>query len=213
VPSNSILSSANNHRSRLHLNPLARPAKKGSVFILPHTDKSNESSGNISGVETNKISRKIEFEGTRENLNAPQSSVTLLTNLPLHHGEVELCTIPTKQRILIVDDVTSCRKVLSRLLKNCGCETVEAGDGQECLDIVARESFDLILMDFEMPVMNGPTATARLRELNCSIPVVGVTGNVLKADTDHFLEQGALEVLHKPLDVVKVKDLISRRCY
>mmetsp|Transcript_42802 Transcript_42802/g.55007 ORF Transcript_42802/g.55007 Transcript_42802/m.55007 type:complete len:125 (-) Transcript_42802:158-532(-) len=65
-------------------------------------------------------------------------------------------------------------------------------------------------MDYEMPIMDGPTATSKLKELGSKIPVVGVTGNVLKADTDFFIEQGALEVLHKPLNVKMVKDLLYR---
>eukprot|EP00615_Pteridomonas_danica_P010742 CAMPEP_0114345714 /NCGR_PEP_ID=MMETSP0101-20121206/12471_1 /TAXON_ID=38822 ORGANISM="Pteridomonas danica, Strain PT" /NCGR_SAMPLE_ID=MMETSP0101 /ASSEMBLY_ACC=CAM_ASM_000211 /LENGTH=348 /DNA_ID=CAMNT_0001481889 /DNA_START=706 /DNA_END=1752 /DNA_ORIENTATION=- len=117
-------------------------------------------------------------------------------------------------RVLVVDDVASTRKVICRLLKNCGCITAEASDGQECLDIISRKKdteFDLILMDYEMPIMNGPTATSKLKhELGSKIPVVGVTGNVLKADTDFFIEQGALEVLHKPLNVKMVKDLLYR---
>ena len=54
-------------------------------------------------------------------------------------------------------------------------------------------------MDFEMPVMNGPTATARLREMGCRCLIVGVTCNVLPADVAYFKEHGADAVLPKPL--------------
>mmetsp|Transcript_42801 Transcript_42801/g.55006 ORF Transcript_42801/g.55006 Transcript_42801/m.55006 type:complete len:107 (-) Transcript_42801:223-543(-) len=66
-------------------------------------------------------------------------------------------------------------------------------------------------MDYEMPIMDGPTATSKLKELGSKIPVVGVTGNVLKADTDFFIGKGVLEVLHKPLKVNVVKDLLTRQ--
>jgi CheY-like chemotaxis protein len=61
--------------------------------------------------------------------------------------------------------------------------------------------YDMVLMDFEMPVMNGPTATRALREMGCLCPIVGVTGNVLGADVDYFLAQGADAVLPKPLQL------------
>jgi CheY-like chemotaxis protein len=54
-------------------------------------------------------------------------------------------------------------------------------------------------MDFEMPVMNGPSATARLRELGCACLIVGVTGNVLPTDVNIFRDHGADAVLTKPL--------------
>jgi CheY-like chemotaxis protein len=58
---------------------------------------------------------------------------------------------------------------------------------------------DAILMDYEMPVMNGPSATARLRELGCACLIVGVTGNVLPQDVAYFIAQGAEAVLPKPV--------------
>mmetsp|Transcript_42809 Transcript_42809/g.55014 ORF Transcript_42809/g.55014 Transcript_42809/m.55014 type:complete len:1070 (+) Transcript_42809:88-3297(+) len=117
------------------------------------------------------------------------------------------------RRVLVVDDAASTRKVMCRLLKNINCETVEAANGQECLDIIARKDplfFDLILMDYEMPIMNGPEAVSKLNELGYTIPVIGVTGNVLKADTDYFIEKGAIEVLHKPLNIAVIKNLLNR---
>jgi hypothetical protein len=72
------------------------------------------------------------------------------------------------KRILVVDDTASTRKVMCRLLTNCGCETFQARDGQECVDMVSSNlhaPFDLILMDFEMPILNGPNATKKLVEL------------------------------------------------
>mmetsp|Transcript_27437 Transcript_27437/g.32441 ORF Transcript_27437/g.32441 Transcript_27437/m.32441 type:complete len:118 (+) Transcript_27437:2-355(+) len=63
-----------------------------------------------------------------------------------------------------------------------------------------------------MPIMNGPTATKII--LNNSkfskIPIIGITGNVLKSDTDFFINQGAKEVIHKPLNIVKVKNLLIK---
>ena len=88
---------------------------------------------------------------------------------------------------------------------------MEAEDGLEAIDkyeqaCAAGAHFDTVLMDYEMPRMNGPTATARLRELGCWCAIIGVTGNVLPADVTFFKRHGADEVLGKPLEF----DLLRR---
>lgn len=67
------------------------------------------------------------------------------------------------------------------------------------------EPFDAILMDFEMPVLNGPLATAKLREIGCMAPILGVTGNVLPEDVNIFKDHGADSVLSKPLKLVDLQ--------
>ena len=87
-----------------------------------------------------------------------------------------------KYHILIVDDSQLNRKMLSKLLKSKGHAIEEAADGQKCIDKVKQEadagrSFDVILMDFVMPVMDGPTATRAIRAMHIRTPIFGVTGN------------------------------------
>jgi CheY-like chemotaxis protein len=124
----------------------------------------------------------------------------------------------TNKRILVVDDAPSNRKMLVRVLARSGHVCDQAQDGQVAVDMVRRMSeggwgeggagqYDMVLMDYEMPVMNGPTATRALRELGCMCPIVGVTGNVLGADIDYFLEQGADAVLPKPLQLSALEEV------
>ncbi|CAM9153029.1 unnamed protein product, partial [Ectocarpus fasciculatus] len=108
--------------------------------------------------------------------------------------------------ILCVDDSTASRKITCRMLKHCGYVCYQAGDGEECLSIfdsLSQEGviIDAVLMDFEMPKMNGPTATREMVKRGCTSPIIGVTGNVLQADREIFFEHGAAEVLAKPLSV------------
>jgi len=63
-------------------------------------------------------------------------------------------------------------------------------------------------MDFEMPVMNGPTATKRLREMECDCYIMGVTGNVMQQDTDVFYAHGANAVLAKPLRIEIFENMV-----
>jgi signal transduction histidine kinase len=85
--------------------------------------------------------------------------------------------------------------------------------GEQGNDVSAQEPvepFDAILMDFEMPVMNGPSATAKLRALGCTAPIIGITGNVLPADVEFFLQSGANAVLPKPLRLPDLYDALQR---
>jgi CheY-like chemotaxis protein len=86
-------------------------------------------------------------------------------------------------------------------------DRLEGGGVSELQSATVCEPYDYILMDFEMPVMNGPTATAQLRELGCTVPIIGVTGNVLPADVQYFLDSGANAVLPKPLKVAQLDTL------
>jgi len=113
-----------------------------------------------------------------------------------------LATISKK--LLIVEDSRLLRRMMIKLLKSKDYACEEAEDGEKALikytEMVADNNTPhAILMDFEMPVMNGPTATAKLREMGCSCLIVGVTGNVLPADVTFFMEHGANAVLPKPL--------------
>ena len=117
------------------------------------------------------------------------------------------------KRILVVDDASSNRKMLTRVLTSKGYDCVQAEDGQQAIDryvesVEAHEPFYSIIMDFEMPVMNGPTATGHLRAMGCSIPIIGVTGNLLPKDVDFFRTQGANQVFGKPLNAARFEDFM-----
>jgi signal transduction histidine kinase/CheY-like chemotaxis protein len=110
---------------------------------------------------------------------------------------------PSLGHVLVVDDVPSNRKIVSRLLKSKGFICHEAENGQECVDMVlaGEHPYKFILLDYEMPVLNGPSAARQLRDQKCDLLIVGVTGNVLPEDKAHFISQGANIVLAKPLDL------------
>jgi CheY-like chemotaxis protein len=161
----------------------------------------------------------------------PGKGVTFSAVLPYYGNEpekakspkeipvVQPLNVPTTdafaepRRMLVVDDSPFNRKMLIRLLtsKDHKCEQAEDGEKavRKYLEMVERgEPPDAILMDFEMPVMNGPSATARLRELGCECLIVGVTGNVLPHDVAFFLEHGANAVLPKPLILEDFEQLL-----
>jgi len=115
-------------------------------------------------------------------------------------------TYPLKLRCLVVDDVAICRKMLCRVMSVRFESVVEATDGLDALykvkaSIHQDTPFDVILMDFQMPIMDGPTATREIRGCGFHGILIGVTGNVLPEDLKLFLDSGANYVLKKPLDL------------
>jgi two-component system, sensor histidine kinase len=117
---------------------------------------------------------------------------------------------PRARHVLVVDDAPSNRKLVSRLMKSKGFTCHEAENGAECVEMVlsGEHPYELILMDYEMPVMDGPSAARRLRDHRCELLIIGVTGNVLPEDKAHFLACGANAVLAKPLVVSELFEVI-----
>eukprot|EP00339_Tiarina_fusa_P000573 CAMPEP_0117003880 /NCGR_PEP_ID=MMETSP0472-20121206/5054_1 /TAXON_ID=693140 ORGANISM="Tiarina fusus, Strain LIS" /NCGR_SAMPLE_ID=MMETSP0472 /ASSEMBLY_ACC=CAM_ASM_000603 /LENGTH=969 /DNA_ID=CAMNT_0004704679 /DNA_START=62 /DNA_END=2971 /DNA_ORIENTATION=+ len=123
--------------------------------------------------------------------------------------------MPVPKRILVVEDAVSSLKMLIRLLERAGHSCVGAANGQEAIDriqedIAAKSAntshvpFDTILIDFEMPLVNGPTATTEIRNMGYEATIVGVTGNVLSEDVQKFKDAGANEVLAKPISMARI---------
>ena len=93
-------------------------------------------------------------------------------------------------------------------------EVVVVSNGQQALDQLARESFDLILMDVQMPVMDGLTATRLLREQEKGhgqhIPIIALTANAMKGDCEECLEAGMDLYIPKPIRFENLLEAISR---
>lgn len=115
--------------------------------------------------------------------------------------------------VLVVDDAISNRKLVCRLLQSKGFICHQAQNGQECVNMMLAgdHHIDLILMDYEMPIMNGPSAARKLRDLKYEVLIIGLTGNVLPEDKQYFIEQGADTVLQKPVDLTELLECISVR--
>jgi CheY-like chemotaxis protein len=115
-------------------------------------------------------------------------------------------------RILVVDDVYSNRRLLRRILENKGHVCLEAENGRIAVDMVkaavdAGEPFDTCCIDYEMPVMDGPTACREIRDLGINVNIIGVTGNALPEDISYFISLGANEVTTKPVKIAELESL------
>ncbi|WP_367273094.1 response regulator [Marinobacter sp.] len=113
-------------------------------------------------------------------------------------------------RILCAEDNDVNRRLVSLLVGRTGAELVHVGNGAEALEVAIRESFDLILMDIQMPVMNGRDATAALREAGVNTPVIALTANVMTEDIADYRLAGCNEHLAKPIDKQRFYEVLAR---
>jgi signal transduction histidine kinase/streptogramin lyase len=93
-------------------------------------------------------------------------------------------------RVLLAEDNPINQKLAQLMLQKLGHASVVAGNGEEAVALVARESFDLVLMDMQMPVMDGIEATRRIRATGATLPIVAMTANAMEADRMRCLEAG-----------------------
>jgi PAS domain S-box-containing protein len=117
-------------------------------------------------------------------------------------------------RLLLVDDNAVNRELIGALLAPFDLDIDIARDGVEAIDAASRGDFDLILMDVQMPVMDGLTATRRIREMEDAgarrIPIIAMTANVLPEQVARCLEAGMDDHIGKPIDPAALVETLSR---
>jgi CheY-like chemotaxis protein len=108
-------------------------------------------------------------------------------------------------RVLVVDDNRINLLMTRRMLENAGHAAMVAENGAQALDILAQESFDIVLMDISMPVMDGVECTRLLRagkagEANKTVPILAITAHAMAGDRELFLAKGMDNYLAKPFE-------------
>lgn len=118
----------------------------------------------------------------------------------------------SSKKILLVDDNKLNIKVAKRLLNSLGYDNiVECYNGEECLEKVKNDTFDIILMDIMMPIMDGPTALKNLQSLpNFNTPVVAITADALATSKEHYLSLGFNDYLSKPYTKEQLQDMLTK---
>jgi signal transduction histidine kinase len=116
--------------------------------------------------------------------------------------------------VLVVEDNPVNRVIAEEMLQSLGVEFIEAQDGVEALDVLARRPVDLVLMDCQMPVMDGYTATQHIRDRESRqrlprTPIVALTANAYEEDAAHAIEVGMDAHLAKPYTRDQLRDLLS----
>jgi len=120
-----------------------------------------------------------------------------------HEGITLSSSTEITGRVLVAEDGEDNQQFLSFLLKRAKVDFVLAENGEKALNMARAQSFDLILMDMQMPIMDGYAATRTLREEGCNIPIIALTANTMKADVERCFEVGCTDFVPKPFEVAR----------
>jgi len=131
--------------------------------------------------------------------------VTKQSSLDIHATHIDPHRVKAEQsgffgHILVAEDVPTNQMLIKSLLERMGLQVTIVEDGKQVLQKVLTQQFDLILMDIQMPIMNGYEATQELRKQEIKTPIVALTASVMKGDEEKCIEAGCDDYLPKPID-------------
>ncbi|MFN7938764.1 MAG: response regulator, partial [Bryobacteraceae bacterium] len=155
------------------------------------------------------------------------TAIQFTVRLGLSHGTPQECACrtsagapPVRVRILLAEDNRVNQRLIHKLLTRRGHSVVVAGNGREAVELYGKGGVDLILMDVQMPEMDGLEATARIREMErgagAHIPIVALTANALDGDRGKCLDAGMDGYVSKPVNTERlygvIEELTGRYC-
>ncbi|MGZ8450111.1 MAG: response regulator, partial [Candidatus Deferrimicrobiaceae bacterium] len=166
----------------------------------------------VSGYLTKPVRRDVLYESiaTVMGIRDPAAEGKLVTRHTFAGTQKKI-----EGRILLVEDNTVNQEVTLGMLSVHGCRADVAGNGQEALDAIAAGEYDLVLMDCQMPVMDGheATRTLRAREKETGgkrLTVVALTANAMEGDSDSCKSAGMDDYLSKPFTIGKLGDMLAK---
>lgn len=123
--------------------------------------------------------------------------------------------ITALRKILIVEDDDISQFLINKMMNDLGYHTYIVSNGIEALEVLESEQFDLILMDIEMPVINGFETTRRIRTSNITqlsqIPIIGISANPLDTEVQPFIERGMNDYISKPIHELELKEKLDKQ--
>ncbi|MEA2099785.1 MAG: response regulator, partial [Campylobacterota bacterium] len=111
-------------------------------------------------------------------------------------------------KILLAEDNTTNQEIIVGLLEHSGIDIDIANNGEESIALYKKNNYELILMDLQMPVMDGYEATKIIREIDKKIPIIALTANAMKEDVEKTTKVGMNKHLNKPIDVEKLYETL-----
>ncbi|HUK09427.1 MAG TPA: ATP-binding protein [Stellaceae bacterium] len=125
----------------------------------------------------------------------------------------ELPPPPRHCRVLLAEDVEINRMIAGEMLRKMGCDVTFAVDGLEAYEVALADDFDLVLMDIQMPRMDGVEATKRIRAAGGprgGVPIVALTAHAIASERDSYLAAGMDDYLTKPFEPRQLSELLDR---
>jgi len=138
----------------------------------------------------------LEIEENQNNIKNGLENITITNNL--------------SAKILVAEDNKVNQLVTKNLLKNIGCDCTIAENGFEAIEVLKKETFDLVLMDINMPVLDGMQATLKIREFDKTTPIVALTASELSEVENDCKIAGMNDLINKPLNKNDLKNVIHR---
>jgi len=113
------------------------------------------------------------------------------------------------KKVLVAEDSSVIQNLLKKILLFENCKITSAKDGQSVLNLFEKEHYDLVIMDINLPKIDGLEATKRIRN-GSKIPIIGISGNAKNLPEEDFFDAGMNEYMQKPLDYDKLIELVKK---
>ncbi len=112
--------------------------------------------------------------------------------------------------VLLAEDTEDNQDLIEMYVTDTGAKITIVNNGAEAVKICESSTFDLILMDMQMPVMDGITATSNIRSTGITTPIISLTANAMKSDFERCIDAGANEFITKPIDVTRFNQILYK---
>ena len=118
----------------------------------------------------------------------------------------------THTKILLVEDNEDMRELGQEFLRHQGFDVSVAIHGQQAIEIVKSEKFDVVLMDLQMPVLGGFEALPKLKEIHAALPIIAVTARASSQERAECMQAGFTDVLIKPYRLSDLSNIVEKYC-
>lgn len=112
--------------------------------------------------------------------------------------------------ILVVEDVDTNKIFFDAALRKTNAKILWAKDGQEAVDMYKENDIDLVLMDLQLPIMDGYTATREIKKVDENVPIIAQTAHVMSGEREKCLEAGCDDYLAKPIRLQILMETLSK---
>ncbi|KPA09409.1 multi-sensor hybrid histidine kinase, partial [Candidatus Magnetomorum sp. HK-1] len=160
------------------------------------------------------INASVLFNSIMEVMGEIESKTPLISQDNSEAHEIEkLVTHIRGAKILLAEDNEINQQVATEMLEYEGFDVTIANNGREAINLVKNNEFDAVLMDIQMPEMDGLTATKRIREfqtISSKIPIIAMTAHAIKGEKEKYLETGMDDYISKPVDNIELFKVLSK---
>lgn len=122
--------------------------------------------------------------------------------------------MPDKKKVLVAEDSSVIQNLTKRILQFQNFDITSVRDGQEVIDAVQQENYDVILMDINMPKMNGMECSRAIRDMKdqqkAKVPIIAISGNAMNYTEEDFTNAGINEFIQKPIDFDQLVETVQK---